>query len=126
MAQISLASILSILDIPGGLAKRNDIQFWSGWLSDGASGKVTVTSVEVEETGLAVEMNLPDGTQLKVAALPHDLHGTEVLINDVPAPHTSLIFQPKPSIGNLSRFAFDFRPIAGTGHAYRLNLRFDP
>jgi hypothetical protein len=127
MAVIALESILGILGVGDAFARRNDAQFWSGWLDgDGNTRKLKVTSASFDEHGF--ELTVDDGGEtITLAAVPKDIGHTKVLVNGQEDPKASLVFAPKFSFGNRSRWAFDFRPVTlGAKKNLRFNIRYDP
>jgi len=126
MAVITLDAILSILGGGKLISGLSTASNWSGWISgDGPNRKVTVSTVSFEE--IALELTVVDGaTTYDLKAVPKDAEHTEVLVNGTLVPGAALVFQPKFSIGDLHRYAFDFRPITVNGKAARFNMRYDP
>src|SRR5512143_4211758 len=111
MAVITLESIIGILGIGDAFSRRNDAQFWSGWLDgDGATRKLKVTSASFDEHGL--ELGIDDaGNAITLAAVPKDPSHTKILVNGQEDAKAAMVFAPKFSFGNRSRWAFDFRPV---------------
>ncbi len=84
-----------------------------------------MTEVSFDEQGL--ELTIDDnGTEIKLAAVPADISHMKVLLNDNLVEGAVLVFEPKPSIGNWSRYAFDFRLISRDGKTLRFETRYDP
>jgi len=107
-------------------ARRNDGAYWSGWISgDGEDRKIHVTDVHFEENGL--ELTVDDGGALfAIKAVPKNLAHTAVYMNGSLVAGASLVFAPKGTVLNPTRYAFDFRPIPLNGNKARVNLRYDP
>jgi len=127
MAFISWSSIMALLGGPDVFSRRNDVHYWSGWVEeDGKTRKLKVTQVSLDESGLDVTIKEGEKPDLTLSAVPGNLSHTKVLVNEVLDPESSLIFAPKPSIFNLTRYAFDFRPVTLDGKEVRFNLRYDP
>ena len=126
MAQISLDSILGFFPAGDIFSRRNDVKYWSGWVSqDGPDRKVKVTAVSFEENGL--ELSLDDnGTTHKLKAVPKDESHTAVSFDDAAVAGASLVFALKGTLLNPTRFGFDFRPIPLNGNPARFNMRYDP
>jgi hypothetical protein len=107
-------------------AKRNDAKYWSGWVKgDGPTRTLKVTAVSFDEQGLELVIE-DNGTEIKLAAVPTDTSHTKVLLNDELVEGAAMVFAPKPSLFNLTRYAFDFRPIPLGGKTLRFETRYDP
>ena len=124
MATIGLSTILAVLG--DSWQKRNNKELWSGWLSGGKTGKVTVEEVSFEENELFIKIKLKDGGVVSLKAVPDTLNSTNVTVEGDGDEGYSLVFALKPSLGDLTRFAFDFRRPKAPATAVRYNLRFDP
>ena len=129
MAFITLGSILSVLRIGGAnvVERRNDPEFWTVDIepSGGDKRKGTVTGVNFEATGLMITVN--DGDRdLVLAAVPHTATRTRVLVDGEVDQDAAMVFDPKPSFGNRTRFAFDFKRVTIDGDDHRFNFRYDP
>jgi hypothetical protein len=129
MPFITLGAILTVLKIGGGhvLERRNDPSFWSVDIepSGGERRKGEVTGVSLEATGLMLTVN-DKGRDLALAAVPHTATKTKILIDGEVDADAAMVFDPKPSPGNLTRFAFDFKRVTIDGDDHRFNFRFDP
>jgi hypothetical protein len=129
MPTISFDTIISILRTAAGevWSRRNDEKYWSGWFSDGESGKLTVKKVSLEASGLTVEVQDEGGTSHTLKAVPTTSSRAAIYYNGAVDPDARLVFDVKGTIPNPTRFAFDFRPVnLGNGKTVRFNLRYDP
>jgi len=126
MALISFSSILSLLHTGDLFSRRSDAQYWGGWISgDGNDRKVKVTDVSLDEHGLDLEI-VDGATTYRLQAVPTGISHSKVFLDDKEVEGAAMVFAPKPSIGNLTRYAFDFRPVTLNGNPARFNMRYDP
>jgi len=126
MELISLASIIDFFPPCAVFSRRNDKQYWSGWISqDGETRSVTVEEVHLDESGL--KLTVKDGTDTyKLKAVPRDASHTAVYLNDTLVEGAAMVFALKGNPLNPTRFGFDFRPVPLHGNQARFNMRYDP
>jgi len=130
MAFISIETILGLIPVGDSITRRNDPQYWSGWISaENNSGvprrPLTVSAVRFDVNGLELTVK-DEATTYKLKAIPRDSSHTTVSLNDAVVADAALVFSFRGTIFNPSRYGFDFRPILIDGGMARFNMRYDP
>ncbi len=130
---MNLQAILELLkQLLGGFDQIGDASKWSvlSVQYDGKSVPGTVTALVASpvEINATVSFKGEDGAdvEINVAAKHHSTSKAKVLVNGELDADAALIFAFKGSIGNPTRWAFDFKNVTVEGEDYRINLRFDP
>ncbi len=126
MAFVSWETIMGLLHAGEVFKRRNDPQYWNGWVDDnGQTRQLTVTNVHLDESGL--ELKIKDAASTyDLKAVPKDATHTKVFFQGAEIKGGAMVFALKGSLGNPTRFGFDFRPIPMSGHNARFNMRYDP
>src|SRR6266540_3101363 len=105
MPFITLGAILTVLKTGGAhvFDRRNDPAFWSVDIEPdgGEKRKGEVTGVSVEATGLMLTV-IDKGVDLALSAVPRSVGKTKILVNGEVDSDAAMIFDPKPSLGNLT------------------------
>lgn len=129
MPFVTIGSILNVLKIAAGstLERRNDPKYWSVDIepSGGNKRKGKVTGVSFEATDLTLTVD-DAGTERTLTAHPVSASKTKVLVDGDWDSDAVLVFDPKPSLGNPTRYAFDFKRVTIDGEDHRFNFRYDP
>ncbi len=126
MAFVSWDTIMGVLHPTDVFKRRNDPQYWSGWVDDqGQTRQLSVTAVHLDEGGLELKIKDAAATY-ELKAVPKDATHTRVFFQGNEVKGGAMVFALKGSFGNPTRFGFDFRPIPINGHSARFNMRYDP
>jgi hypothetical protein len=126
MPTITLSSIIAVLGDSAG--NRNNKAKWSAEfvnMETGDKTTATVEDVKLEPTGLMLKLK-HNGSTTKVEAKPASLSKTKVFVDGDHDPEAAMVFAHKGNLGNMTRWAFDFRPVTVTNDEFRINTRFDP
>ncbi len=130
---MNLSAILELLRQTVGAGKLTDATKWSvlSVQSKGATTAGTLTSITVDPVlftlSCVVDSTIDESAmQFQLKAEPHSPRKAKVSVNGDHDPDAALIFDYHGSIGNTSRWGFDFDHVTVDGQDYRINLRFDP
>lgn len=129
MASITFETIMMLLHVKETFERRNDPRYWTGWISYGKEDhrKVTVKKVSMDLHGIQFEIDDNANTiDLKGAPNVSNLSHTAVYLNGKQDAEAEMVFALKPTLGDLTRFEFDFRPVMLGEQQVRFNMLYDP